>query len=361
MVLAINMAELHIKSLVKNFGATPILKELNLHVASGCLTAILGPSGSGKSTLLRMICGFERPDAGTISIDGKIISGPGMHVPTERRLIGYVPQEGALFPHLSVADNIVFGLERSQRRARHRVQELLELVGLPLHFADRAPQQLSGGQQQRVALARVLAPNPALVLLDEPFSALDASLRSETRAAVANALRETGATGILVTHDQSEALSIGQQVAILWDGRLEQTGTPQAVYTHPLSAAIANFLGEAVLLKGHSAGGIVHCALGTLKALPGAPEGEVLVMIRPEQICLTPLSRASDQSCVGGVEARVMAITFNGHDGLVALQSVSGDTSFTARVPSNRLPRLNETVAVAVDGAVVAYPLGAGN
>src|SRR5471032_1356048 len=190
------MSELRVTSLTKSFDGQPVLHGVDLSVERGTLLALLGPSGSGKTTLLRVLCGFERADAGTVEIDGVRVAGPGIHVPSEARRIGYVPQEGGLFTHLSVADNIVFGLPRALRKTQHRVGELLEMVGLPASFATRAPQQLSGGQQQRVALARALAPAPALVLLDEPFSALDTALRQETRQAVAQALTFAGATAL---------------------------------------------------------------------------------------------------------------------------------------------------------------------
>jgi len=349
------MAELHIKGLVKCFGTTPILKNLDLQVPSGSLTAILGPSGSGKTTLLRMVCGFERTDAGTIAIAGKVVSAPGTHLAPEQRSIGYVPQEGALFPHLSVADNIVFGLSRAQRRTRHRVPELLELVGLPIHFADRAPQQLSGGQQQRVALARALAPNPALVLLDEPFSALDASLRTETRIAVAQALQAAGTTAVLVTHDQSEALSMGSQVAVLLKGQLEQIDTPMNVYRCPTTPALAQFVGDAVLLPGTAENGRIHCVLGTLTAMPGTPFGNVTVLIRPEQIRLQKSSGAPSSDPLGQIEAKITSITFNGHDALVRLQLMAIGHSITARVPGHMAPRVGESVILAVEGDATGF------
>jgi iron(III) transport system ATP-binding protein len=210
------MTELSIAGLTKTLGSRVVLRGLDLTVESGALVAILGASGSGKTTLLRCICGFERADEGSIRIGDAIVAGAKAHCPPERRRVGYVAQEGALFPHLSVADNIAFGLPRRLRREKRRVDELLELVGLPRAYAARAPQQLSGGEQQRVALARALAPDPALVLLDEPFSSLDAALRAGTREAVTAALTHAGATALLVTHDQAEALSTGSQGPAGW-------------------------------------------------------------------------------------------------------------------------------------------------
>ncbi|WP_310730158.1 ABC transporter ATP-binding protein, partial [Burkholderia pseudomultivorans] len=209
------MSELRIHGLSKSFGPHTVLHDIDLTVRRGSRLALLGPSGSGKTTLLRVLCGFERAERGIVEIDGRRVAAPGLHLPPEQRRIGYVPQEGALFPHLSVADNIAFGLPRAARRRHHRVDALLEMVGLPASYASRAPQQLSGGQQQRVALARALAPEPSLVILDEPFSALDTSLRHETRSAVADALAAAGATSVLVTHDQPEAMTLGDEVAVL--------------------------------------------------------------------------------------------------------------------------------------------------
>ena len=329
------MTELAIDGLKKTLGSHVVLRGLDLTVESGGLVAILGASGSGKTTLLRCICGFERADEGSIRIGGAIVAGAKTHVPPERRRVGYVAQEGALFPHLNVADNIAFGLPRRLRRERRRVDELLELVGLPRSYASRGPQQLSGGEQQRVALARALAPDPELVLLDEPFSSLDAALRADTREAVTAALAHAGATALLVTHDQAEALSTGRQVAVLRDGRLAQVATPEILYRRPVDAELACFVGEAVLLPGVARGGRVACALGELKLDGSAPEGEVEAMIRPEQIRLSSIGEATE------ARAQVMAVTFFGHDAEVRL-SLSGaepPVALSARVLGHACPR----------------------
>jgi iron(III) transport system ATP-binding protein len=269
----------------------------------------------------------------------------------ELRGIGYVAQEGALFPHLNVADNITFGLPRAARRARQGVAALLAMVDLPAAYADRAPQALSGGEQQRVALARALAPNPVLLLLDEPFSALDAGLRAETRRAVAAAIREAGATAILVTHDQEEALSMGAAVGVLQSGRLAQMSTPETLYRRPASAALANFVGEAVLLPGRADAGRVHCALGDLAAPGGPAAGDVQVMVRPEQIFF------SADPASGGIQAIVEAVTFYGHDAVIrfALNGAPGRT-VTARAFSQGLPAAGSTAWLGVQGDVVAFP-----
>jgi iron(III) transport system ATP-binding protein len=349
------MSELRICGLQKSFDGNPVLHGIDLSVERGTLLALLGPSGSGKTTLLRVLCGFERADRGSIEIDGRRVAGDGLHVPSEQRRIGYVPQEGALFPHLSVADNIVFGLPRAQRRARHRVGELLELVGLPATFADRAPQQLSGGQQQRVALARALAPSPTLVMLDEPFSSLDAALRLETRQAVASALAATGATAVLVTHDQSEALSLGHEVAVLWQGRLIQTATPETIYRRPVTRELASFIGEAVLLQGVAARDRVTCELGELTLSAPAQDGAVDVMVRPEQIRLWRDGEATPDG-TAAFDAVVRDVIFQGQDAGVGLQLQSAaGTLVRARVPGYRTPQPGERVRLAIDGDVTAY------
>jgi iron(III) transport system ATP-binding protein len=351
------MADLHIEGLAKGFGTNPVLRGVDLAVPSGGLVAILGASGSGKTTLLRLLCGFERADAGTIRIGGELVSGPGLHLPPEKRHIGYVAQEGALFPHLSVADNIAFGLQGRQRRARHRVAELLELVGLSSAFMDSPPHQLSGGEQQRVALARALAPEPTLVLLDEPFSALDAALRVETRQAVGAALQATRATALVVTHDQSEALSMGRQVAVLRQGKLVQVASPEMLYRHPVDAELAQFVGEAVLIPGVSTGRTVTCSLGQLPLASGMPEGPVTVLIRPEQIRLTPNPEGNPSDEVG-IRARVSEVEFYGHDASVKLHlsNDAGAATLAARVPGYMAPHPGEEVSLFVRGEVVAYP-----
>ena len=351
------MSELRVTSLTKSFDGQPVLHGVDLSVERGTLLALLGPSGSGKTTLLRVLCGFERADGGTVEIDGVRVAGPGVHVPSEARRIGYVPQEGALFPHLSVADNIVFGLPRQQRRARYRVDELLALVGLPAAYGDRPPQALSGGQQQRVALARALAPSPSLVMLDEPFSSLDAALRIETREAVANALAATGATAVLVTHDQAEALSLGHEVAVLWRGRLVQTDSPEAVYRRPVSRELASFVGDAVIVHGsidRANSKQVICEFGTLPIARAmtANDIDVDVMIRPEQIRIVSDHRGESD----GVEAVVEKVVFYGHDASVMLRSVTGARGVQIRVAGHSHPRVGERISLSVEGDVVAYP-----
>jgi len=287
-----------ITGLAKAFGAQPVLRGVDIEIPRGSVTAVLGSSGSGKTTLLRMLAGFERPDAGTIAIGGTLVNGPGRHVAPQDRHVGYVPQEGCLFPHLDVAANVGFGLPRARRR--DRVPEMLELTGLS-DLAGRYPHQLSGGQQQRVALARALAPDPALLLLDEPFSSLDAFLRTSVRLEVLRVLRKAGTTTVIVTHDQDEALSSADQVAVLRNGLVAHAAPPQELYARPADAALAQFVGDANLLPGVS---------------PAFAEGDpVLVLLRPEQLRLLPAD-APDS-----VPGTVTQLDFHGHDTVVTVDT----------------------------------------
>jgi len=301
---------LAVRDLRKSYGPVPVLTGVDLTVPDGALTAVLGRSGCGKTTLLRLVAGFDRPDAGTISIGGVPVAGAGSVLPPEQRRIGYVTQEGSLFPHLTVAANVGFALPR-RARLGPLVDELLELVGLDTRFARRFPHELSGGQQQRVALARTLATRPRLVLLDEPFSSLDADLRESTRQAVTQALAAAGTTTVLVTHDQAEALSLASSVALMRDGRIVQVAPPAQLYRHPVDRETAAFVGDVVALPGEANDGRAECALGTVRLHPGAPAGPGTVLVRPEQIIL--------DGAAAGVPAEVLAVEYFGHDGLVRL------------------------------------------
>jgi iron(III) transport system ATP-binding protein len=346
------MAALSLSGLSKSFNGRPVLRGVDLNVEAGAFVALLGASGSGKTTLMRLVCGFENADAGSIELGGQVVGGREVHLPPEKRRIGYVAQEGALFPHLSVLDNIGFGLPRAERRNRPRIEALLARVGLPARYADRAPHQLSGGEQQRVALARALAPNPGIVLLDEPFSSLDAALRAETREAVAAALAASGATVLLVTHDQSEALSMASAVAVLRDGVIAQFAAPETLYREPVDAEMARFVGEAVILPGSVEAGSASCALGRLPLAREVREGAADVLLRPEQIRVVPASSAE------GVAARVVGVHFYGCDAVVRL--ALGDATVASRLPGHRTPRLGDDVRLAVDGVVMAYPRDGG-
>jgi iron(III) transport system ATP-binding protein len=345
------MSELVVRGLEKGFGGPPVLSGVDLVVPEGTLAAVLGPSGCGKTTLLRIVAGFERPDAGQVVIGGRMVCEPGYGQPPERRRVGVVPQEGALFPHLSVAANVAFGLTRGRRRDA-RVADMLELVGLG-GYGDRMPHELSGGQQQRVALARALAPEPALVLLDEPFSALDTALRAAIRDDVGRALRATGATAVLVTHDQQEALSIADLVAVLLDGRIVQAAAPADLYAAPGDVSVATFVGDAVVLDAEGRDGLAHCALGSLpvRGAPPAARGAGTVVIRPEQLIIGPPD--------SGVRARVTGKVFFGHDTLVQL-ALPGEngclTQVVARTQTPYTPGEDTEIGITVTGQVSYFP-----
>jgi iron(III) transport system ATP-binding protein len=342
------MSALSVHDVTKSYGPTPVLTGIDLHVPAGTTTALLGPSGCGKTTLLRIVAGFDDPDSGTVELGGRVVVGDGRGVPARRRGIGFVPQEGGLFPHLSVAANVTFGLPRRQRRDRGRVTGLLALVGLDAALADRSPHQLSGGQQQRVALARALAPEPSLVLLDEPFSSLDASLREETRRAVTEALATTGATAVLVTHDQAEALSTASQVAVLRGGRLVQLTDPRTLYRNPRDLDVAAFVGEAVVLPVDVRDGRAHSEVGVLELERPSADGPAQVLLRPEQLRLT--TPGPD-----GPAARVRTVDFFGHDARVGLELASG-RAVSARLEGRDLPEVGDTVGIAVRGAALPFP-----
>jgi iron(III) transport system ATP-binding protein len=344
--------------LCKSYGDHPILTGVELEVPEGSVTAILGPSGSGKTTLLRLLAGFTRPDRGTINVGGRMVDGPGRHVNPAARGVGYVPQEGSLFPHLDVEANIGFGVPR--RRRRRRVAELLDTVGLA-GLANRYPHQLSGGQQQRVALARALAPNPAVVLLDEPFSSLDAALRASVRHDVSRILADAGTTTVIVTHDQDEALSLADQVAVLRDGRIAQAAHPDEVYGQPLDADLARFVGEANVIDGVVRNGRVDTAFGPLSLDPVAASlaenAQVAVLLRPEQIRV--ISSSSQNEAVTGT---VTHRDYHGHDALITIASTCGQLSgaLTVRCIGSAGLAPGATVSLQAVGPVVAWPAKSG-
>ncbi len=352
---------LQVRDVTARYGDNVVLRDVDLAVEPGTTTAILGPSGCGKTTLLRVVAGFHRPDAGTVRLDGREVVAPGTWTPPEKRGIGYLAQEGNLFPHLSVGENIAFGLPGGMRRSPGRVEELLELVGLPAQFRDRRPDQLSGGQQQRVALARSLAPEPKVMLLDEPFSALDAALRSSTRRAVADALAAQDVTVLLVTHDQGEALSFADQLAIMRAGDIVQVGPPREVYEHPVDQETAAFLGDLVVVPGVADGTVVRSPLGTLPQADPRPRGPVQVAVRPEQLTLTTVA-THPQDDTGRIPAVVRSLEYFGHDVLVELElpaDPSGRLTATvlARVPGDGSPREGDQVAVSVRGDARLFPV----
>jgi len=375
------VSDLVIEGVSVTHGSTLAVDDVSLRIDSGDLVAVLGPSGCGKTTLLLAIAGLLPVGAGSISVGGRELSRPGRTVPAEKRGIGWVPQEASLFPHLSVADNIGFAVprgrgaragrgsfhsevvegatadpsaDRSPRAAR--IAELAELVGLG-DLTGRAPNQLSGGQAQRVALARALAPRPELLLLDEPFAALDTQLRVGLRREVAELLRAQGTTSLLVTHDQEEALTLADKVAVLRDGRLEQFGTPEQIYQHPASDWVASFVGDVVELDGLWRGGRVTCALGAVEAtavgFTPADGDRVRLMLRPEWIMPRPELLAH---AAAGADARVAAISYAGHDAMLSCEVVGGPT-VRMRMAAVELPQVGDDVRLAVQRPGLAFPV----
>lgn len=331
------------------FGDHTVLHDVSLTVEHGSITALLGPSGEGKTTLLRIVAGFERPTDGTVTIDGTCVAGEGSWVPPQERGIGIVVQGGALFPHLSVGGNIAFGLaKRRGADAKARVEEMLEMVGLAGQ-ADRDPAELSGGMQQRVALARALAPRPSLVLLDEPFSALDASLRDSVREQVVEILRRAGATALWVTHDQDEALSTADQVAVLLDGHIAQIDEPVALYRDPNDRAVASFVGQAVTVHGDVSddGTSAATAFGTVGLVRRHVPGPTRLAVRPEQMEIV-------EENLGGAGGTVTSAKFYGHDGTVVVHLDDGD-DVTIRLHARLLPSVGSRVGVRVIGDLLAF------
>jgi iron(III) transport system ATP-binding protein len=353
------MRQLSVNGLHKAFGRHPVLTGLDLDVPAGSFAAILGPSGSGKTTLLRLLAGFEQADAGSITIGDRIVDGPGSgYVPPERRRIGYVPQEGALFPHLSVGANVGFGLPARERRGQ-RTAELLAAVGLA-GLGGRYPHQLSGGQQQRVALARALAIRPEVVLLDEPFASLDAHMRASVRADVQRICQEAGTTAILVTHDQDEALSMADRIAVLRDGKIVQYAAPQDLYNRPADPALARFVGDANLLDGQLAASAVDTILGKLPLAnaDGPESGPVTVLIRPEQLeIMAAIPAGVNGTQPGCLAGRVVACEYYGHDAVVRIQpdGEQSDQQVIVRTSGGPHVTTGEAVYVRAHGPVVAW------
>ncbi|MDA0270630.1 MAG: ABC transporter ATP-binding protein [Chloroflexi bacterium] len=298
------------QGLTCRLGDTLAVRDLSLEVQAGELFAILGPSGCGKTTSLRMLAGFEQPESGSLWLFEDQVAGDGLMVPPERRRVGMVFQDYALFPHMTVAENIAYGLPKSPDRAA-RVSEVVELTGLT-SLGERAVHELSGGEQQRVALARALAPRPRLLLLDEPFSNLDPSLRARVRAEVREIVKLSGTTAILVTHDQEEALSIADRIAFMWRGRVEQVGTPDEIYSRPETVHAAEFIGDANIYRLRAERGQVATPFGFL---PAPPEAErVAVVIRPEEL----------QIMAGGLGGEVIAREYYGHDQILHVRLHNG-------------------------------------
>ena len=305
-----DVGDLVTRSLSFSYGDVRAVEDVSIDVPAGTVTALLGPSGCGKTTLLRLIAGLERPDAGTIHAGGEDLSTPDQVTPPEKRRIGMVFQEGALFPHLSVAENVGFGLPRGPHRAA-TIEEALTLVGLS-GMGKRSPTSLSGGQRQRVALARALAPGPEVLLLDEPFANLDPALRVELRTEVASLLRTLGITSVFVTHDQEEAFVMGAQVIVMRDGRVLQSASPGELYSRPANRWVASFVGEANVVPGEGGTEAAQTVVGSVPLAEAAP-ARCEVLLRPEHLELE-----------SGGAWEIEQLEFYGHDTLYVLRGEQG-------------------------------------
>ena len=328
------------RSVSKSYGSELVLSDFNLDVWNGAIVGVLGVSGSGKTTALRLIAGFEKPDSGIIEMREEIISSQEVYVPPEERNVGMVFQDYALFPHLDVKSNISFGLSKHQIKSG-RLNEVIDICNLN-DYRNKLPQELSGGQQQRVALARALAPNPEVILLDEPFTSLDAHMARDLRDEVVTLLRETETTAIIVTHDQEEALSVCDVVSVLEDGKVIQSATPQEIYLNPISQTVANSVGDPNILKGFSINGMVETSLGTFVS---AYDGALDVSIRPECI---ELNLDSDGSYV------VKECTFYGHDQVISFQNSKGEV-FRARSLPNTIYEIGDKINIEIS-EVTTFP-----
>lgn len=342
---------LHLKGITKQFVKATIaaVEGVTLALPQGDVLGLLGPSGCGKTTLLRLIAGFEEPQAGTIKISNRIVAGNGNWITPEQRDIGMVFQDYALFPHLTVAKNIAFGLHNSRKKAlfntQKRTAEVIALVGLQ-GLENRYPHQLSGGQQQRVALARAIAPQPALVLLDEPLSNLDVQVRLRLRQEVRDILKNTGTSGVFVTHDQEEALSISDWVAVMQQGQLEQFGTPEAVYREPTSRFVAEFVTQANFLPAKRRGDLWETEVGCFKASTHESFEDGDLMIRQEDIRLKPNDNAT--VVIGDRQ-------FLGREHSYCLLTLSGQKVFARMTCSMAIP-IGTKVQLSVDAPLRVFP-----
>jgi iron(III) transport system ATP-binding protein len=343
------MTALTLEAVTVRLGEVVALQDVSLALAPGSRLAVVGASGSGKTTLLRAVVGLAGINSGTISLDGQEVCGPTAFVPAHRRAVGYVPQDGALFPHLTVRRNIGFGVASRADRP-HRVKDAAGLVALEPHLLERYPHELSGGQQQRVALARALAANPRMIVLDEPFSALDTALRESARCSVMRVLDATGMTAILVTHDRDEALTFGDSVGVLDKGQLVQAGAPQALFDDPVSTGIAAFLGDTCFLPGHINGDTALTALGPVHIRHrhdgGGPRARI--MLRPNQFAV---------STAGVPNACVKEVTWRGATSRIHIRAISGGEDLALDLATDQTEgmRPNQEVHVQILGSGVSY------
>ena len=328
------------RSVTKSYGSEIVLSDFNLDVWNGSIVGILGISGSGKTTALRLLAGFDKPDSGIIEMRNTVISSEDTFLPPEERNVGMVFQDYALFPHLNVEKNISFGLSRDEIKSG-RLEEVLSMCNLET-YRNKFPQELSGGQQQRVSLARALAPKPEVILLDEPFTSLDAHMARDLREEVVSLLRQTETTAIIVTHDQEEALSVCDVVSVLENGSVIQSATPQEIYLNPVSQTVANSVGDPNILKGFSVDGRVETSLGTFVT---AYNGALDVSIRPECI---ELLLDSEGSYV------VKECTFYGHDQVISFQNSKGEV-FRARSLPNTIYEAGDKVNINIS-EVTTFP-----
>lgn len=336
-----NTTTLRCQALRKEFNGTVAVDNVSFSLKRGDFLCLLGPSGCGKTTTLRLIAGFEKPDEGIISIAGRTVAGGGVFIRPEERKVGVVFQEYALFPHMTVEENIGYGIKNSMQR-QQKVEALLKLVGL-CGMGERNIHELSGGQQQRVALARALAPEPDLILLDEPFSNLDANLRQQLRWELLDILKKEGRTAVFVTHDREEALALGDWIAVMEGGRILQLGSPEEVYKRPISDKVANLVGEVNWIEAHVHKGKASCILGQVP-VSSPVEGKVKLLIRPEQIEIEPHPK-------GG--ATVAQKQFLGPTQLVML--TMGPNVIKVRVPSHKHIAIGSNVKISLTHAPIAY------
>ncbi len=334
-------ASIEVRGVTKSFGGPVVLSDVDLDVAAGSTLALLGPSGCGKTTLLRILAGLESPDAGTVEVGARRLVGPGVDVPPEQRRIGLVFQDWALFPHLSVGRNVGYGVPKGAEHDQ-RVAAALELVGLA-GTQDRMPGTLSGGQQQRIALARAVAVEPAVLLLDEPFSNLDANLRTRVRAEIHELLVGLGITTVVVTHDQEEAFVLGDQVALLHEGRIVQQAPPAEIYLRPATRWVAAFVGEANLVPAVASGATATTPLGPVELVEHL-EGSAEVLLRPEELQVLPASSS------GGAAAVVELVEFYGHDTVLVARLADG-TRLRVREPGAPVAGRGDAVRVVHRGA----------
>lgn len=339
---------LRLRDVHHSYGNRPAVRGLNLTVGAGEVVCLLGPSGCGKTTALRISAGLEPVRSGTVELDGTVVSAPGQLVPPERRNLGLVFQDYALFPHMTIAKNISFGLPKGEDAAG-RVAGVLEQVGLT-GFANAYPHELSGGQQQRVALARALAPEPHIILMDEPFSGLDARLRESVRDRTLHILKRSGSAVLMVTHDAEEAMHMADRIVVMRDGRLEQEGAPDTLYLRPANGFVAEFFGDVNKMTGTVRNGTIETPLGTFDAGGISDGGVAQVVIRPEALSLD--AEVSEDR----IQVKVLASRMLGRSSLIHLctcQTTGEEQHLHSRMPGCYLPREGDLQSVTVDRSQV--------